>query len=817
MTSTGFNSSRLHEEDLDSSGGTFRPLCGFGHCPPVAVSLVLLFFAVHAMRAQSVVVPTITNRARFHHEKAASLMEQHFFEEALVELEAAYRYSLSSRERNTIILDRVHALMALGRNEEALSVIDGRELEPERENEFLFLRVACLQKLARVGQAIALLDTLIVREANPRNRTYLLIKEGLIFLSLDSLGRASEKFNEVLALLEVSPGPADSIEWEKARLSHYALGYVALRSGQNELAKHHFTTLAQFGVDDGVGFTSKLYILLIQGLEHEEIDSLIMPEAFEEKERSEVSVLAGYLCYRFGSYQKALEAFNAVEDDAAFSVEKQKMITLLSAECSYMLKAYDNAIAHYGRYIEQATTAEEKMAALYGLAWSYFRSSKYSNAYGVAKDFFVLYPDSPYLAQMEWLAGLSLFYVGEHERAKFHFSRLLGIAPSWDEKDRVYYLRGKSKFYLGEHEQALSDFNTIISRYPRSRWKPHAMNMIAQIGFERGAYQEASELYRDLLTMDLSAGLLDEVRLQSERCLLHLGYYRDPIEMSKAFVSKYPQSPKSPDLLLEICEYYYQLQRYWDAIREYERFLALFPEHESSRFVQFKLAQSYSLMGYHEKALVIHKELSSGGDEFAESSLIAMGDLLFSGKQHKESIEAFKNLTARFPDSDQRDYANFRIGENYLELNLPKEARMSLDLVAKSKRTFPFRAKAHLLFARTLYMEGKGEEYLAYLDGLIASGMGMIKGDAYFLKAEYKKETGRFKKAMELYEQAASAFAATGDRVRALYEAGLAAEELMLFEDAVRYYREALALSPVEAQKYGVEERIERIEMIEGE
>jgi tetratricopeptide (TPR) repeat protein len=772
---------------------------------------------VSLLHAQSVIDPTVRNRAQFHLEKAEALMEERLYGEVLGELEQAYRYSFTAKERNSIIRFRVMVLMELQRFEDAIAEIEEREYEPECENEFLFMKAACLQRLEKIAEAIALIDTIIVQEHNPMNRTYLLIKEGLIFLSIDSLARAEGTFEEVLRWLGRSDTVADPVEREKQRLTHYALGFIALRSDAREKAKRHFAAVAQSYKEDEVGFKSRLYVLLIQGMENEEIDSLIMPEEYEGKERNEVSVLAGYLFYRFGSYQKAKDAFYAVEEDTALADEIRRMITILSAECCYLLKEYDEAIAHYRRYIEMVITAEEKRAALYGLLWSYYRSSKYSNAYAVAKDLLVLFPDSPYLAQTEQVAGLSLFYVGEHAQAKYHFSRLLALVPDLEEKDRIYYLRGKSKFYLKEYEHALDDFNTIVTHYPGSRWTPQAMNMIGNIAFEKEEYQEAYGMFRKLLNMDLSSSLLDEVRLMSERCLLHLGYYHDPIEMSKAYVAKYPNSPKSPDLLLEVCEYYFQLQRFWDAIREYERFLTLFPDDESVRFVKFKLAQSYSVIGYQEKALDINAELSKGDDEYAESSLVAMGDMLFSRKQFKESIEAFRSLTERFPQSNERDYANFFIGRNYLELNLPKEARMSLELVTKSKRIFPFRAKAHLLIAQTLYMEGRGEDYIDYLDGLIASGIGEVHAEAYFLKAEYKKETGRFKKAMELYEQAAAAFEEVSDKVRALYEAGLAAEELMLFDDAMRFYREALRISSVESAKYGVEERIRRIETIEGE
>jgi tetratricopeptide (TPR) repeat protein len=287
--------------------------------------------------------------------------------------------------------------------------------------------------------------------------------------------------------------------------------------------------------------------------------------------------------------------------------------------------------------------------------------------------------------------------------------------------------------------------------------------------------------------------------------------------MSRAFVEKYPLSSKSADLQLEVAEYYFQLQKYWEAIREYERFLNLFPKNRDSRFALFKLSQSYSQIGYSEKALDICRELSEGKDEYAESALISMGDILFSHEKHKESITAFKELTKKFPESSTKDYANFMIGKNYLELNLPREAKVSFELVVGSRRIFPFKENAKLLIAQTLYMEGRGEEYLTYLDNLVKTGSRKLKAESYFLKAEYKRETGRFKEAMNLYEQSSYAYEEKGDRVQALYMAGLSAEELMLFDEAKLFYRMALEISVFESERFGIQERIKRIEAIRGE
>ena len=73
------------------------------------------------------------------------------------------------------------------------------------------------------------------------------------------------------------------------------------------------------------------------------------------------------------------------------------------------------------------------------------------------------------------------------------------------------------------------------------------------------------------------------------------------------------------------------------------------------------------------------------------------------------------------------------------------------------------------------------------------------------------------KEAMNLYEQSSYAYEEKGDRVQALYMAGLSAEELMLFDEAKLFYRMALEISVFESERFGIQERIKRIEAIRGE
>ncbi|TET22471.1 MAG: tetratricopeptide repeat protein [Candidatus Cloacimonadota bacterium] len=775
-----------------------------------------LLIAGQISHTQPLVYPTIHNRCLFHWKKACEFFEKEAYEKAIEELDFAYHFSFDTGERNKVLRKKVVALMNLEKYEQALKTIGNREPEKDTENEFLSLKVACLEQLHQTSEAIGILDTLIMREGTMSNRTSFEVKEGLLFLSLDSLKRAEQVFTIVLDELRHTEKLQYSVIREKLKLTLFVLGYIALRRDNYKGAREYFNFLEREYSEDEAGFKASLYLELIRGLEGIKKDSSLSLDNLELDGRSEAAALKGFLYYRGNLYAKAKKAFQLVENDTAINAELQLMVTILAAECSYILKEYDDAITYYQSYIEMVTTAQEKMPALYGLAWSFYRSGKYSNAYGVLKDFFVLYPESPYLLQVEHLSALSLFYVGEHSGAKFHFTRLLSKIPSPPDRDRIHYLRGKSEFYLGEFELAETDFEIVISSFPKSRWKPHALSMIARIHFEKNNYVGAYKIYRKLLAMELSSSLLDEVRLQSERCLLHMGHYRSPVDMSRGFVRKYPMSTKSPDILLEVCEYYFQLQRYWEAIREYERFLNFFDENKNKRFAQFKLAQCYSLIGYYEKTLSINRELAGGTDEYAESSLVSMGDIHFNNGRYKESIEAFKELTTRFPESNLLDYANFTIGKNYLELNLPKEARVFFTLVVRSKNVFPFKDKARLLIAKTLYLEGKGEEYIDYLDSLFKFGTPKLRADSYFLKAEYKKETGRIKEAMELYEQAALTYEDKPEKVRALYETGMTAEELMLLDKAMDFYKKAIQLSPREAARFGIEERIKRITIIIG-
>lgn len=777
-------------------------------------SLYLLLITLCNIHAWSPILPDIQNRGTLHLRKGEEFFEMGMDRKAICEFNLAYKFSFNKRERNNILIKKVISFIKLEDFEEAIESIEKREFEDSREDEFLYLKAECLQKLNRTVEALRIFDTLISQEKNRRNRNFFELKEALIFLSLDSLSKAEETLLNVSKDVGLKREEMDSLDKQKLELTMYSLGYIAFTKGDYENAERYFDFLFRNFPYEKAGYKSSLYLRLIGSIKGKEKGEFNASEFYNIRESGEISAMKGYIFYKRGFFKQTKAEFQSIENYTFLSKEIKEMITILLAECSYMLKDYGDAVRYYRQYNDMVNKPYQKMPALYGLAWSYFKMGKYSNTYAVLKDFVVLYPETPYLATIEKLSALSLFYVGEHKEAKFHFTRLLNLEKR--DRDRIYYLRGKSEFYLHEFEKAELDFQRITSHFPQSRWKPNAMDMLARINFEKEEYLDAYNRYKTLLEMELSPSLLDAVRFQTERCLLHLGYYRNPIEMSTAFVRKYPQSPKSPELQLEIAEYYFQLQKYWEAIREYDRFIGLFPGDKSYRFALYKLGRSYSQIGYEEKALDIYKELSSGVDEYAESVLVSMGDLLFRKERYKESIEVFKELTGRFPESDMKNYANFIIGKNYLELNLPKEARVSFELVVKSKGRFRFKEKAELLIAKTFYMEGKGEKYLEYLDNLINSGFLRLRADAYFLKAQYKRETGRFKQAMELFKKASVTYSEKAERVRALYEAGLSAEELMLFDEAIEFYKEALIISQIESTKLGIDVRIKRIDAIKG-
>lgn len=781
--------------------------------------ILILYVAVLTARTGYTWAPVsldIHNRGYFHLRKAEEFYDTGDYWKAIEELDFAYGFFFDRKDRNLVVLKKIVSFMKLGSYDEAIETIEKLQTEDDIDNEFFFLKAECLQRIGKTTEAISILDTLITEEWNEKNKEFLKIKEALLFLSIDSLGKAGQTFSSVLNSYYPDKEAREE-EREQLKLIMFSLGYIALKKGNYENAELHFKYLEKYFGDEEVSYKFSLYLAFTLGIEGKEKESFSILETIDSKNRGEVSVMEGYLFYRNGSYSQALEKFKSIENDINIIRDTREMITILSGECCYFLGDYSEAIMYYREYNELVNRADLRMSSLYGLSWSYFRLGQYSNAYAVLKDFLVLYPESPYLEEIERLSALSLYYIGEHRQAKYHFTRLLSIDNSIKDRDKIHYLRGKSRFYLREFVEAESDFSIVISHFAKSRWKPFAMNMIARISFEKEEYLNAYNTYKKLLVMELPPRLLDEVRFQTERCLLHLGYHKNPVEMSRAFVEKYPLSSKSADLQLEVAEYYFQLQKYWEAIREYERFLNLFPKNRDSRFALFKLSQSYSQIGYSEKALDICRELSEGKDEYAESALISIGDILFSHEKHKESITAFKELTKKFPESSTKDYANFMIGKNYLELNLPREAKVSFKLVVGSRRIFPFKENAKLLIAQTLYMEGRGEEYLVYLDNLVKTGSRKLKAESYFLKAEYKRETGRFKEAMNLYKQSSYAYEEKGDRVQALYMAGLSAEELMLFDEAKLFYRMALEISVFESERFGIQERIKRIEAIKGE
>ncbi|OQX55589.1 MAG: hypothetical protein B5M53_04120 [Candidatus Cloacimonas sp. 4484_209] len=756
--------------------------------------------------------PNIKNRSKFHIEKGEKYLDDGEFQKAIKEFNLAYVYSITRQDKEIALREKINSLLVMDSCKAVLKTIEHYETSGFHSQEVLFVKAECLSRLGHNLEAVDILNSLVESENDIRNKVFFELREGLIFLSIDSLSLAKKTFACMLRNLDKMKVGEEQVKETLFEFARYSLGYINLRMKNYKEAEENFRFLKERFEDSDVGYKSTLYLALIFAEEGKIEEAISLLDSLDVKDSTETEVMKGFIFYNNGEFKKAKDELKKSQKDTTLPVELEKIVLLLSAECNYTLRNYASAVNSYNAYNKMVKTAGEKKISLYGLAWSYFKLGKYSDAYAVLKDFLVLYPQSPFLPKIERLLGLSLFYVGAHREAKFYFTKLLNLNIKLKDRDRIYYLRGKSEFYLKEYDNATIDFKRIVKYYPYSRWKLRALSMLARVDFEQEKYHDAYNRYKELLSKELPPTLLDNVRFQIERCLLYLGYYRNPIEMSRSFVKKYPDSPKSPDLQLEIAEFYFQTQKYWEAIREYERFLGLFPGDKNYRFVLYKLARSYSTIGFYEKALKIYRELVEGNDQFAESSLISMGDMLFSQKRYKESIKAFKELTKRFPQSNMADYANFLIGKNYLELNLSKEARVSFELVVKSKRIFPLKEKAKLLIAKTFYLEGKGEKYEAYLNNIIKTGSNKVKAEAYFLKAEYKKEIGRPGEAIDLFDKASNIYKEKQNKIRALYEAGLVCEELKLFDKAQDFYKKAKEILPIESSRFNLDGRIKKIE-----
>jgi len=589
---------------------------------------------------------------------------------------------------------------------------------------------------------------------------------------------------------------------------------------------------------------------------------------------------SGWCYYLLGEYEEAAKRFLKLLND--FSDSDLALQARHKLGKSYFqANNYTDTIKVYREFLEKYTEykGKETEEVYYLLGQAYFRSGKYKEAEEVFNNLLFFFPGFELAFEVKYYNSLSLFRENKYEEAIVQLKDLISEAEIGDNrKEEAQYLLArcllnlqeyseaienleslkqleaedslleKASFDLalaysrqGEKEKAILEFQEFVEKYPQSE-------LINSAHFELGKDLYDLKKYK-LALAELEKTSTDEALYLIGKSSKELGDQEGEIAAFEELREKYPRSNFSQEAYFRLGNYYYNQNRYKEAIEEFDKIIQFFPqspllsescywmgwsyfkltdykkageyfnqvEEDEENFdlgqrARFMTAESWYNLKDYQMAREAYKkfiEIYPKGD-FSANAQYAIAWTYLENKDYEASVEEFKKLISIYPDSKFAEEAQFRVGKNYFLLENKNVAKAELGKFINSYSKSSFRAEAIYLLSQIYLQEEDWMDSIINLEGLVREypDSPYLSEALYGLCFSYFKKD-EYEKAIEAGERYLKDYSSLkyGDDI--LYTKAVCWEKLENQEKAISDYQDLISKFPQSPRVGKARERLE--------
>jgi tetratricopeptide (TPR) repeat protein len=290
--------------------------------------------------------------------------------------------------------------------------------------------------------------------------------------------------------------------------------------------------------------------------------------------------------------------------------------------------------------------------------------------------------------------GYSLFNQKEYLKALDVFEPLYKTFP--DRKLAAvpaYFYAGYSYYQLGYYGQSVDAWGELINKFPADSVKT------PEAAFRSG------DTYFKALEYDKAIGVFNFV------------------------IERYPFCEFGPPSQALIAQCFYNRKQYLDAVREYQKFLDLYPSDAQAPGVRKSLETSYYLAGQEDSAVMEdflrrfpQSELAAAGQyDKGKSLLDAAASASTSTSTYEEAISELQKIVVNFPGSPIAADAQILTAEAYSQMKRWPEAAQAY---RKFLDYFPQHAQqagAVFNLATAYFNNGDYKQSLRYFQSVVDS------------------------------------------------------------------------------------------------
>lgn len=509
-------------------------------------------------------------------------------------------------------------------------------------------------------------------------------------------GNAEEALLTLAKVLDGSPPP------ETAARALYWMGDAAVEMGDIDDGLEYYRRAAEdYPATETApkALYARAFAFVSAGRYEEGAETLeLLAARYTQSELARnVGLALAEVYYELGDYNRAVTEIQRRLPSLVREVRERAEFLL--AESYNQLRDSENAISAYRRFTEGSEESPYYRRAVYGLAWNYY----HEGAHQWAQEQFarLVDGDDDLAVESLYYEGVNLAMAASPQDAAERFASFVERYPDDQLAPHALYELGIVQYGMRLWEDANRTFQRLVDEYPASDLMGEAFTHLGNTYIAVGDFDSALGAFDRAIGMESGDPTRrDEVRFQKAWLLYRSEDYADA---EAAFTELYAAGPSASqaeeslfwaaesafqnDRLavagerfrtymrdfpggrhMDAAHYalgwtYFRQQRYDLAVPEFQGFLSAYREQRESvpyrTDAELRLADSYFALKDYANAVRVYGRLAADGDDYA---LYQIGQAYANSNDPFEAIASFRRLLEEFPGSEWREEARYSLG-----------------------------------------------------------------------------------------------------------------------------------------------------------
>jgi TolA-binding protein len=591
----------------------------------------------------------------------------------------------------------------------------------------------------------------------------------------------------------------NNVIWSKFREeSLFTLGLIYFDLDRYALSRNnHMMLIYQYPNSDYIG-TAMYWIgesFAAEGRLDEAVEFLT--QAIEDRSNNKFQ---DYALFALASiYEKMNDYENAVKYYDQLLTYHSSSPLVLQAQirigvCYFYLKDYYNSILELSNPNLQQLSKEELAEALYLLGNSHYRVDEYANSAATYSEIVDRFPNSPFFRNAQYGLAWSLFQQSKYSEAYNVFNTLSEGQDSIAIKSFIW--KGESKRYAGDSKEALNIFENFLKRYPDNSSAALVESLIGLIYFEQNQL-DLSEQYLinatssdDPVTRAKAFTMIGEIELRKKNYIKARGNFEPAIRITEEETDVHLRAMLGMGVSL------FHLGEYDNAIEYFREAENLNSAFETDK-INFYMAECYFNLEKFQEALTRYNSIQSSEDEYVRQVMYSKGYCQFNLGSYSNAAYQFSEFIERYPDDPRTTDAKLRLADSYFgSKNFTAASRIFKQLFQSGKYSSedPY---TYYQYAQALYKSGETNSAIEEFRNIQQKFPGSKYGEnSLFTIGFIKFQEGEFKGAINDYRYVLQTYKNSNLSPVIYYSIGDAYFNLGMYDSAIVNYRNVLTRYP---------------------